>query len=106
VTIENTFPLPVTLETQSPVLWNWTVDGHAEASHVEQYDPPDEPGKLHFERGERKQFTGTWDGNFRVSKREWEPATPGEYSLGAGVNVDDADGDDLSDEVTITLVDR
>jgi hypothetical protein len=106
VQMRNRLPLPVTLTTRSPVLWSWTVDGHPEASHVEQYDPPDGPGKLHFERDERKQFSGRWTGHFRVTKREWEPAQPGEYALGAGINVDGADGDGLSDEVTIRLVEE
>lgn len=103
VTMENALPLPVTIRTRSPILWHWTVDGLAEASYIDQYDPPDEPGKLHFERGERKRFTGRWPGNFRTSKREWEPAAPGEYSLGAGINVGGADGERLSDEITIRL---
>lgn len=103
VRMANELPFSVTLSTRSPILWNWTVDGLAEASHVEQYDPPDEAGKLHFGRGEHKRFTGRWPQRFRVSKREWEPATPGEYTLGAAVNVDDADGR-LSDAVTIRLV--
>lgn len=106
VTMKNALPLPVTLTTRSPVLWTWTVDGLVEASHVERYDPPDEPGKLHFQRGERKQFTDRWRQLFRVSKREWEPAGPGEYTLGASVNVDGPAGERLADEVTITLVEE
>jgi len=103
VQMKNELPIPVTLSTRSPVLWNWSIDGLTEASHVAQYDPPDEAGKLHFDRGERKAFSGQWPQMFRVSKREWEPATPGEYTLGATVNVDGADGR-LSDEVRIRLV--
>lgn len=106
VQMRNHFPIPITLTTHSPVLWSWTVDGHPEASHVEQYDPPDEPGKLHFERGERKQFSGRWSQHFRVAEREWEPAQPGEYALGAEINVDGADGAGLSDVVTIRLVEE
>ena len=106
VTMKNALPLPVTLETRSPVLWTWTVDGLVEASDVEQYDPPDESGKLHFERGERKQFTGRWTQMFRRSKREWEPADTGEYTLGANVNVGGAAGDRLADEITIRIVDE
>jgi len=103
VRMKNELPFSVTLSTRSPILWNWTVDGLAEASHVEQYDPPDEGGKLHFDRGERKVFSEQWPQRFRVSKREWEPATPGEYTLGAAVNADGAEGE-LSDAVEIRLV--
>lgn len=106
VTMRNALPIPITLQTRSPILWSWTVDGLTEASHVDQYDPPDEVGKLHFERGERKRFPGHWTGNFRVSKREWEPATPGEYTLGAGINVGGTDGEALTDEITIRLVEE
>jgi len=103
VRMKNELPIPVTLSTRSPVLWSWTVDGLPEASHIDQYDPPDETGRLHFDRGERKRFSGRWSQRFRVSKREWEPATPGEYALGATVNVDGA-ASGLSDEITIRLV--
>ncbi|WP_372480111.1 hypothetical protein ACAH01_02280 [Halomicrobium sp. HM KBTZ05] len=104
VTMKNALPIPITLTTRSPVLWAWTVDGLTEASHVDQYDPPDEDGKLHFDRGERKQFAGEWSGRFRVTEREWEPADPGEYALGAHVNVDGHESGPLADECVVRLV--
>jgi len=106
VQMRNHLPVPVTLRTRSPVLWSWTVDGYPEASHVEQYDPPDEAGYLHFDQGERKQFSGRWTGHFRVTEREWEPAEPGEYTLGVGINVDGAADAGLTDDVTIRLVEE
>lgn len=102
VTMTNPLPIPLTLLTRSPILWQWTVDGVVEASHIEQYDPPDEPGKLHFDRGERKRFTGEWSGKFRVTEREWEPAAPGEYAIGATINVDGERSP--ADECTVRLV--
>ena len=104
VTMKNRLPVPVTLTTRSPVLWTWTVDGLTEASHVELRDPPDETGEFNFSRGERKRFSGRWTQKFRVARREWEPATPGEYTLGASINVDTAEQDAVGDETTVRLV--
>jgi hypothetical protein len=104
VTMKNALPIPITVPTLSPVLWTWDVDGVREASHVPLQTPPDEPRGFRFDRGERKQFTRRWNGLFQVSASEWEPATPGEYTLGAGINVEDAAGKGLWDETTVRLV--
>lgn len=102
VTMDNSLPVPVTIRTASPVLWNWTVDGHEEASRVALDDPPEEPDKLRFDRGETLRFDRQWNQMFRVSKREWEPAAPGEYTLRARINVD-GNGARLADETTIEI---
>lgn len=103
VTMKNAMPFPITLETNSRLLWTWEVDGVEEASHVSLRDPGDEPGALKFSRGERKTFTRTWDQTFRITETEWEKAGPGEYTIGVSVNVDDADRRGLSDTVTVRL---
>lgn len=104
VTMKNAMPFPVTIPTLSPLLWTWDVDGVPEASHVALRDPPDERGSFRFDRGERKRFRKRWTGMFRVSDSEWEPVDPGEYTIGAGLNVDDSAVEGLYDETTIRLV--
>ena len=104
VTMKNALPLPVTITTRSPVYWTWSVDGMTEASRVPLGDPPDEPREFRFGRGERKQFTRTWDGMVRISESEWEPADPGEYTIGVGLNVENAADRGLADETTVRLV--
>ncbi|WP_436936164.1 hypothetical protein [Halovenus marina] len=103
VTMKNALPIPVDVPTVSPVLWCWSVDGHTEASHVPTRDPPEEQHAFHFDRGEQKQFTKRWDGRFRLSDSEWEPADPGEYTLGVRLNVDGASSLGLADETTVRL---
>jgi hypothetical protein len=105
VTMENAMPFPVTIETQSPLLWNWYVDGVEEAAHIPLQNPPDDPSGFTFDRGERKQFTRRWQQTFQVTDSEWEPAEPGEYTISAALNVPDANAKGLSAETTVRLLD-
>jgi hypothetical protein len=102
VTMRNALPIPVTLSTESPLLWTWHVDDVPEASHVER-DMADERGAFTFDRGERKVFTRNWHQSFRVSEDEWEPAGPGEYTIGAALNVPDAAGKGVAAETTVRI---
>lgn len=104
VTMKNALPVPVTVPTESPRLWTWYVDGVPEASHVDSV--PSEASSLRFDRGERKQFRRRWDRMFRVSDDEWEPASAGEYTIGAGLSVADAAERGLYSETTVTIRDR
>lgn len=104
VTMANTMPFPVTFRTRSPILWTWEIDGATEAARVSIRDPPDEPGEFRFGRGERKRFEKRWEQLFRVSASEWEPVEPGEYTIGAGLNVDSAVEKGLYDETTVHIV--
>ncbi len=104
VTMRNAMPFPLTISTRSPVLWTWNVDGVTEASHVSLRDPPEERGTFRFGRGERKRFHKRWDGMFRVSATEWEPAEPGTYTIGAGLNLEGALEHGLYAETTIRIV--
>jgi hypothetical protein len=104
VKMKNRLPMPVSLVTLSPHLWTWYVDDHAEASKIQLYDAPNDRKKFRFDRGETKRFRKEWSGMFRISNREWEPADPGEYTIRAAVNVDDAAGAGLEDETTVRLV--
>lgn len=104
VTMKNKLPIPITLPVRSPIPWDWDVNGLVQASHVEVRNPPDEERGYRFGRGERKQHFRQWQGMFRVSESEWEPATAGEYTIGAGINIDDAAKKGLYDETTVTLV--
>jgi len=102
VELHNPLPVPVSVETVSPLRWWWAVDGHREATH-EPEEPPREPRRLVFDRAERKRFTREWDGQFRVSETEWEPARRGEYTLSAAVNVAAPDAGGLVAETTVQL---
>lgn len=104
VTMKNVLPVPVTIRTLSPLLWTWDVDGDPEASRVSLQDPPNEAGMFEFDRGERKRFRKRWRQLFRVSESEWVPAEPGEYSIGAGINVDDPVSDGLYGETSVRIV--
>lgn len=104
VTMTNAMPFPITITTSSPLLWTWHVDGVEEASRVSLRNPPDEAGELRFDRGERKRFSRRWTQQFRVSETEWEPAGPGEYTIGAELNVDDPAGRGVSAETTVRVV--
>lgn len=104
VMMKNAMPFPITIATRSRILWEWDVDGITSASHVEMHDVPDGEAGFEFDRGERKRFRKRWDGMFRLSAEEWEPAGPGEYTIGAGLNVTDAAGRGLYDQTTIRLV--
>jgi len=104
VTMKNALPVPVSVETESPVLWTWNVDGATEATRVTVRDPPEEAGVFEFDRGERKQFRRRWDQLFRVSDSEWERADPGTYTIGAEINVGNPEGRGLSDGTTVQIV--
>jgi len=103
ITMKNSLPIPVSIETRSPLLWTWTVDGHVEASHVSLRDPPDRTGKLYLDRGERKTIRRNWSGMFRISEREWEPADPGEHTIRAQINVENPEQSNLRDETTVRI---
>ncbi|QAU12665.1 hypothetical protein EKH57_07970 [Halorubrum sp. BOL3-1] len=104
VTIRNRLPVPVSIPTVSPLLWEWTVDGNLEAAEVPIRDPPDEEGRLSLDRGERKDFRKRWDQLFRVTESEWEPAETGTHTIGAAINATDAEKRGLTDETTVRIV--
>lgn len=104
LTMKNAMPFPIVIATESAIEWTWNVDGHRDASHVPLHDPPEEAGTIRFDRGERKQIRKRWDQMFRVTESEWERATEGEYTIGAGINVSDSPGKGLYDDVTFRLV--
>lgn len=103
VMMRNRLPIPIVLRTRSPLLWTWRVDGQTDASRVARHDPPDEPGQLRFDRGERKRFRKEWRQLFRVSDAEWEPADSGEHTIAARVNVPDATARGLAAETTVRI---
>lgn len=102
VRMKNSLPVPVTVQTRSPLPWNWYVDGHPEASHVPE-EPPAEPGQFTFDRGERKTFRREWNGTFRVSDDRWEDAAPGEHTISAALDVERPAERSLADETTIRI---
>lgn len=104
VTMRNSMPFPITIETRSPLLWNWYVDDVEEASHVPLQNPPEESRGFRFDRSEVKQFTRRWQQTFRISESEWEPAEPGEYTITAALNVPDPAAKGLAAETTVRLL--
>ena len=103
VRFENRLPFPVRLRTETPLLWEWSVDGAPEASRVPERAPPDRRGVFSFSRSERKTFTRSWNQSIRETSREWVPVDPGEYTVAARVNVPDAPERGLSDETTLRI---
>ena len=106
VTMKNSLPIPITIPTRSPVLWTWAVNGDRNASRLPITEPDDQPRGFHFDRGERKQFRKRWNGMFKVSHTEWEPATPGKYTITAQVNTDRPAKRGLQGQSTITIVEE
>jgi len=102
IELHNPLPVPVSVETVSPLRWWWAVDGHREAAH-EPAEPPRESRRLVFDRAERKRFSREWDGQFRVSETAWEPARRGEHTLSATINVADPAASGLTAETTVRL---
>lgn len=101
VRLANRIPFPVTLRTDSPVPWTWSVDGLDEASHVT--DHPERSDLLRFGRRERKVFRRNWYQRVRRSEREWEVADRGDHTLGVRVTVPDAEGMGLSAETSFRV---
>ena len=103
VVMRNSMPFPITIMTESPLTWTWDVDGIEEASHVPLRDSNEDRGALRFSRGETKVLNRTWNQTFRLTDDEWERAGPGEYTIGARINVDNADKRQLEDHTTIKI---
>lgn len=100
----NALPVPVTVTTNSPVPWTWSVDGLTEGERIPLREPPDVPGSLAFDGRERKTFTKRWYQSVRVSEREWEPADPGTHTIGARLDVDEPLERGLYAETTVRIV--
>jgi hypothetical protein len=102
VELSNALPVPVTVETRSPRLWRWHVDDLPRASRVAEA-AGGESRAIRFDRGETKRIRRRWDRRVRVSETEWEPAPPGEYTVGAGLNVAGAAEYGLEAETTVRI---
>lgn len=103
VTIKNALPVPITLPIESPIPWTWAIDGHRSASRIGDAERPDERRGFRLDRGERKQLTRRWSGSFKIGRREWEPATPGEHTISVGLNVPDPEGSGVYAETTVQI---
>jgi len=103
VRFRNRLPFSVRLRTETPVHWEWAVDGIVGASEVGRDGTPTDSGAFSFSRSERKAFTRTWNQSIQRTPREWEPVDPGQYTLSARVNVPDATARGLTTETTIHI---
>lgn len=103
IDMENHFPIPVTITTQTPIHWTWAVDGHTDASRISQTDPPDERSTLHFQRGERKRFERQWPQMIQTSEHQWQRVDAGEHTISATVNATDARQRGLSARTTVEI---
>lgn len=104
ITLKNSLPIPVSISTTSPIVWNWYVNEHPAAEKWSPRSTTDGDGRIEFDRGERKQFNKRWSQLFRISPTEWKPATPGTYTIAAGISVSDPKSTGLWDEIVITIV--
>lgn len=102
IELRNPMPFPVTIRTRSPVPWTWHVDGHRDASHVPE-PLPDEETEFTLKRGERRRFQRNWSQSFKTSETRWEPAQPGEYTIGVGLTVTEPADRGLYDETTVRI---
>ena len=105
VEVHNSMPFGVSLRTRTPLLWSWDVDGNEEAAEIELHDPPAESGEYEFGSGERRRYTKRWPQRIRVSESEWRQVPPGEYTIGAWLNVEDAEDRGLTAETSVQIVD-
>jgi len=80
VTFANRAPLPITLVTNTPKRWEWSIDGNPEGSELPT-NHPDDRAAFQFGRSERKRFRREWSGRVRVDDREWREADRGEHTL-------------------------
>jgi len=84
ITLEfkNRLPIPVTVYTETRLLWGWTVDGQLEASDEPRY-VDEQPGRFDFRGRERKTYDIVWDGRLkRTGERDiWVVPEPGEYTI-------------------------
>lgn len=78
----NRLPFPVRVETPTPRLWGWAVDGLVDASEERPY-LGENLGVLQFRPREKKERRLEWSGRFkRVDGRtHWESAEPGPHEI-------------------------
>lgn len=103
VTMKNAMPFPIELETNSSVVWNWYVDGCAEASTVPSRSSTSRETTFSFDRGERKQFYKHWDQMFHTTKHTWEPAVPGTYTISTHIDIDDPEKKGLQASTVVEI---
>lgn len=103
ISLHNRLPFDISIRTPTPLLWTWEVNDVPNAAHISLENPPDESQKHAFSSGERKRFVKRWPQRFRVSKSEWERATPGTYTIRARVNLPELDHENLSSETTVEI---
>ena len=101
----NRMPFSISIETPTPLLWSWEVNGIPEASHVPQANPPEQTKRHTFKSGERKRFVKRWPQRFRVSPSEWERAEPGRYTVRSWLNVDASNEDPPTSEAEFEISD-
>lgn len=101
VSLVNRIPFPVSLRTESPVRWSWSVDGLEGASRVAT--APEETELLTFERGERKVFRRNWPQRIRESAHRWVAAERGEHTLGVRINRPGAEESGLAAETSFRI---
>jgi len=101
IQMHNRMPVPVTVKTRSPVRWLWAVDGQRQTPRAP--DDKTETAVFTFDRGERKRFSRRWSQTFQVSESEWEPVTPGEYTISAALNVADPEQSGLYAQTAVTI---
>ena len=88
VTFNNRLPFPITIVTETPKPWEWSIDGNPEGSELPANHPEDRSA-FRFSRRERKRFRRSWSGRVRVADDEWRVADRGEHTLSVGIDAVD-----------------
>lgn len=103
ITIEfrNRLPFPVPVETETPRIWGWTVDGRLAASDEKPY-LSETSNRLDFRASETRKFTREWSGRFKRTngRTRWEPASPGTYTIRSFLGSEESS---IVDETTIRI---
>lgn len=106
VEVYNRLPFSVSIQTPTPLLWDWEVNDRPNAADVALDDPPAETTRHTFSGDERKRFDKRWLQRFQRSKSEWDRAEPGTHTIRARVNVPGAERAYHSSETEIKIADR
>lgn len=104
IRMENKLPIPVDIETRSPIAWKWAVNGWVDADRYSKVSPDQDSRYLSFDGNEQKRYSRTWHQLVRISKREWAHVNPGTHELACWINVENPVQRGLYSETTVEIL--